>query len=237
MAVLSQFCCGTSTSTSNLIDGVFVPDYPSATLTGITAGSRYDNSGNESTSGVNNTSFARNSTEYWIPFFNASGKDSDLGYIGGNGLAVPLVCDKIIVSNAVLALSRYTTVQQEVVLRNAQLSVGSAANLPDSIGNISGTGVVIRLSTVGPNTNATTVSTNVAFALNGANSNSFTGSALDAASVNHILESMVANSSANFPGTLDLSGGTAAGTSALTAAGAAALATLTGAGWTITLNP
>jgi hypothetical protein len=65
------------------------------------------------------------------------------------------------------------------------------------------------------------------------------GAALDAATVNHILENLVKNgyNTGTTGGILDLSGGTSAGNGALTTAGAAAKAALVAAGWTVTLRP
>jgi hypothetical protein len=67
---------------------------------------------------------------------------------------------------------------------------------------------------------------------------SITGAMLNAATVNHILESAVENQATGSAGyAYDLSGGTSAGVGALTTAGAAARAALIAAGWTVTLNP
>lgn len=69
---------------------------------------------------------------------------------------------------------------------------------------------------------------------------SITNAKLNADSLNHILTSMVANSahqSAFASISVVITGGTSAGTSALTAEGIAARDALVGGGWTVTLNP
>jgi len=86
--------------------------------------------------------------------------------------------------------------------------------------------------------NLTTFSASTAVDLtvgSGAGTFTFT-TAFDADSLNNFLVSAVNNGGCSFAG-LDLSGGTAAGTSSLTAAGTAAVAALVAGGTTVTLHP
>jgi hypothetical protein len=84
----------------------------------------------------------------------------------------------------------------------------------------------------------TTISTDISIFTGASGIVNITNAALDAATVNHILESIYNSGGVGVGGTrtIDLSGGTSAGNGALTAAGLAAKNALVAAGWTVTLN-
>jgi hypothetical protein len=137
---------------------------------------------------------------------------------------------------------------REICLNGAVVSQlrDSGTTASQNLTGLYGTGIIggvidLGTGTVAPNS-LTTVSTGLQFLTypTGFSSIVIQNASLDAASVNHILESIVANGGDTFGAgarTVDLSGGTSAGTSALTAAGSAAVSALTGAGWAVTLNP
>jgi hypothetical protein len=123
---------------------------------------------------------------------------------------------------------------KKFTLANSYLRISPSANQPLTT-SIEGTGL---LKIYSPNLlpNLTTISTTVE--VTGSGGTYITGSKLDAATVNHILESVASwvGDATAIGAILDLSGGTSAGVSLLTTAGAAARAVLIAAGWTVTLN-
>lgn len=128
----------------------------------------------------------------------------------------------------------------EVILNNSYLRINPNVSYAQ-LATISGTGGM-NLPFANPNNlpALSTIETGVAIFARGSGTFAITNSSLSAATVNHILESMVETGSAAllpaFCGTVDLSGGTSAGTSALTTAGLAARNALVAAGWAVTLN-
>jgi hypothetical protein len=149
-----------------------------------------------------------------------------LNNVSLDSLSVPITCKKIILNNAILG-------QVTVDNINAQLEA------------IEGTGLITKMGFSGNSAPSfTSISSDIAFTLtNGSSIGTFDAQllALDAASMNHILTSAVDNYAADISSggnrSIDISGGTSAGTGALTAAGSAAVIALTGVGWTVTLNP
>jgi hypothetical protein len=113
-------------------------------------------------------------------------------------------------------------------------------SIPD-LTDISGAGVFMA-SAAGGLSALKSIATSLTICPTGtANALMIKGAALDAATVNHLLTNLVANGFTHTPAsgsyTIDLSGGTSAGTSQLTAAGLAAKAALVAGGFTVTLNP
>ena len=112
----------------------------------------------------------------------------------------------------------------------------------DSLTEISGTGTIFNVNITGA-TSLTTLSTSIGFYNNkGYSTYQFFNCALNAASVNHLLISLVENYTADTNGdtagarNIDLSNGTSAGTSSLTAEGLAARDALVADNWVVTLN-
>jgi hypothetical protein len=119
-------------------------------------------------------------------------------------------------------------------------SLGNAQSIPD-LTDISGAGVFMASATGGLSA-LKSIATSLTICPTGtANALMIKGAALDAATVNHLLTNLVANGFTHTPAsgsyTIDISGGTSAGTRQLTAAGLAAKAALVAGGFTVTLNP
>jgi hypothetical protein len=101
--------------------------------------------------------------------------------------------------------------------------------------SIEGSGLLTLTSPTNQLPNLVSISTSVA--ISGSQNFRCTGSKLDAATVNHVLESIATAIGTNATTiTVDMSGGTSAGSGALTAAGLTARNAIVAAGGSVTLN-
>jgi hypothetical protein len=152
----------------------------------------------------------------------------------------------MVVTDGYVTLNPFPTtgVLEEITLNNATIFGGATAtvnvaNLPNFTG-FYGSGTIFGEIFAAASPNFSTVSSDISLKAGPttSNSNIRIEGGLTADSVNHILVSSASSRlTSAFAGRhINLSGGTSAGTSALTAAGIAARNALVAAGWVVTLN-
>lgn len=127
-----------------------------------------------------------------------------------------------------------------IVLNGSYMpSLSSTSASARTLTGIYGTGAVRNSDSTANMPKFTTWSTGIAIVMADAGASfALTHAALDATSVNHIITSIYNNNGDyNAPGSINLSGGTSAGTSSLTPEAIVARDALVAAGFTITLNP
>lgn len=150
--------------------------------------------------------------------------------------------DRVTLNNGLFGSLNLGTSVKYIQCNGATLTSGSLVPTGNTnFTELAGSGAIIGQFSITNCSAFSTISAGIEF-LPGSVVGSFlslNGNALNANSVNHVLESVARNnlvSPVSGPKQIDLSGGTSAGTSLLTAAGVTARNALVAAGWTVTLN-